>query len=299
VFKRSLIALVIFVGFILPLLCVNDATGQDPSGARKLIRDELTRYGILVNGAYSGGEVSGDIEVSSVTITDGSGGLSLVGLGGNVGEIRTSPNGTQYARVGWDYSSWMFGPRLVSFGSAFNVQPDVGIQRLGANELYVNDANGSYAKLRVSSLGVQNDGIRFHDVGNNQHSLSKSDRADLTDNTATTVATITVAAGNRMSGWGFFEIEATDGTEHQARSGWIRFSAINKSGTHTIATPAESGALDAFSSGTLTTSWSMTADGDNVLLKVNANTSLTSTTFRCRFSPLVVINTTAPTVTIP
>jgi hypothetical protein len=278
VFKRSLIALVIFVGFILPLLCVNDATGQDPSGARKLIRDELTRYGILVNGAYSGGEVSGDIEVSSVTITDGPGGLSLVGLGGNVGEIRTSPNGTQYARVGWDYSSWMFGPRLVSFGSAFNVQPDVGIQRLGANELYVNDANGSYA---------------------NQHSLSKSDRADLTDNTATTVATITVAAGNRMSGWGFFEIEATDGTEHQARSGWIRFSAINKSGTHTIATPAESGALDAFSSGTLTTSWSMTADGDNVLLKVNANTSLTSTTFRCRFSPLVVINTTAPTVTIP
>ena len=102
----------------------------------------------------------------------------------------------------------------------------------------------------------------------------------LTSATDTTVVTVALASSKYVGGYIMATIHADDGTDFQSITHHIPFSAVNKAGTVTaaIASPASSGT--AASTGTLTVSWTAVASGANVLLKCNADSSLTETTLK-------------------
>lgn len=102
----------------------------------------------------------------------------------------------------------------------------------------------------------------------------------LTSATDTTVATIALSASKYVGGTIIATIHADDGTDFQAITHDVAFSAVNKAGTVTAAIGTPSSSTTAASAGTLTVSWTAVASGNNVLLKCNADSSLTETTLK-------------------
>lgn len=121
----------------------------------------------------------------------------------------------------------------------------------------------------------------------------------LSAGSATIFATVTVASNGRTGGYLTYTIDADDGTEFQARSGVLPFSAVNKAGTITctVGTVGTATEVVAVSSGTLTNTFTCADAGGNVMnLLANAASSLTETTLEIR--PFVTTNNAA-TVTYP
>lgn len=106
----------------------------------------------------------------------------------------------------------------------------------------------------------------------------------LTDATDTTVVNIAIAAGKYLGGELIVTTHADDGTDFQAITEHLTFSAVNKTGTVTATiqtTPSTS--FTAASAGTLTTGWSIVVNGDSVDIKNNATSSLDETTLKCSY----------------
>ena len=108
----------------------------------------------------------------------------------------------------------------------------------------------------------------------------------IVDGSATALFTVPVAASIAIGGWGFYLVEANDGTDFQALSGTFTYSAVNKAGTTTgaiqDATTATVGAKSV-SSGTLTLTWTM-ADATAVAsFKLQPAGSLIETTYRVTY----------------
>jgi hypothetical protein len=104
---------------------------------------------------------------------------------------------------------------------------------------------------------------------------------NLTEGTATNVASIALASGKVTGGTATLTVWASDGTDHQALTSEVRFSAVNKAGTLT-ATTSQTDGTTAASAGTLTVTYDASSSGNNLLLRANATSSLTQTTLRCR-----------------
>lgn len=105
---------------------------------------------------------------------------------------------------------------------------------------------------------------------------------NLTEGTATAVASIALASGKVVGGSATITVWASDGTDYQALTSQVRFSGINKAGTITASASQTNAAIATTSAGTLTVTYDATASGNNVLLNANATSSLTQTTLRCR-----------------
>lgn len=118
----------------------------------------------------------------------------------------------------------------------------------------------------------------------------------LTESAATSVIRIPVAAGAGTGGKLTYTVFATDGTDHQSRSSFIRFAAVNKAATETCGmsnnagtadasiTETEDGNASAISSGTLT--YAITCDttpANAVDIQINAVSSLTQTALRAYY----------------
>lgn len=113
----------------------------------------------------------------------------------------------------------------------------------------------------------------------------------LTESTATAVIEIPIAAAAGGGGEIHYTVFASDTTDHQTRSGVVRFSGVNKAGTMTCSvygvdsaftanpdqTKDGSGA-GAISSGTLTYAWTAVAATAACDYKLNVVSSLTQTT---------------------
>jgi hypothetical protein len=112
-----------------------------------------------------------------------------------------------------------------------------------------------------------------------QHTPAKF--TNLTEGTATNLASISLPSGRVTGGTATVTIWASDGTDHQALTSEVRFSAVNKAGTIT-ATTSQTDGTTAASAGTLTVTYDATASGNNLLLRANATSSLTQTTLRAR-----------------
>jgi hypothetical protein len=112
-----------------------------------------------------------------------------------------------------------------------------------------------------------------------QHTPAKF--TNLTEGAATNVVSISLPSGRVTGGTATFTVWASDGTDHQALTSEIRFSAVNKAGTITATTSQTDGATAA-SAGTLTVTYDATASGNNLLLRANATSSLTQTILRAR-----------------
>lgn len=152
-------------------------------------------------------------------------------------------------------------------------------------------------------LSMAHDGKAGVIVGGNSTVLDGTIRlggtVTLTESSATNVLTIPVAVSTATGGEIMYTVEAKDATNTQARRGSVRYAvANNSSGTETCGVygvdnavtvnPAEtndgSGA-GAITSGTLTYGWTSDTTGTNqCVLKLNAVSSLTQTTFQIHYT---------------
>ena len=117
----------------------------------------------------------------------------------------------------------------------------------------------------------------------------------LTDNSATTLVTMTIPALRAGGGRIEFTVEATDGTEVQVCNGVLRFNAYDKTGT--IATPDLALTQSTLqSAGTLTVTFGSSITTTAMAIQITADTSLTTTTFRVFYT---VYNESACVIALP
>jgi len=175
----------------------------------------------------------------------------------------------------------------------YDVSADVaafGFQR-GPNNLGTSSARA--AEIRLNA----NYDLREWDTtstGTWSRDFVKNAPVTLTESSATTFATFAVASGNHGGGVLEYEVLASDGTDHQAREGFIRFAVVNKAGTETCTMTSVAGTNDAsvteledgsgsgaISTGTLTYALTLTTAGSNqCAFQLNAVSSLTQTTLQ-------------------
>jgi hypothetical protein len=99
----------------------------------------------------------------------------------------------------------------------------------------------------------------------------------VTNNSATTVSSMTLANGSVVGGVIDYTVEVTDGTDYQIETGSISYIVTNKAGTIANNTTSKFGNQQAATSGTLTVTWTITA-ANPALIQLNANSSLTPST---------------------
>lgn len=120
----------------------------------------------------------------------------------------------------------------------------------------------------------------------------KAAPVSLTSGVASVVDDIQLPTLKMTGGKIIWTITCSDGTDMQAVSGEIVFSAVNKGGVYTLdietvssATPSDAitpviGWAKTLSAGTLTTAWTIVSGTNKVQVKVTSTTSLTATSFK-------------------
>ncbi len=105
----------------------------------------------------------------------------------------------------------------------------------------------------------------------------------LTNNSAIALVNATVATETAVGGIIEYTIEVTNGTDMQADSGSVYYTAVNKGGTVTATITNPNGEtsgtnfIQALSSGTLAVTWAISA-ATPAVISINANSSLTPST---------------------
>lgn len=104
-------------------------------------------------------------------------------------------------------------------------------------------------------------------------------RKALTEGAATGFVKVGLASGGIVGGRIKYTVKATDGTDHQARSGIVVFAAVNKGDvlTHTISTVAADTEVAALSAGTLTNAITAALATNELTFSANATSSLVQT----------------------
>jgi hypothetical protein len=98
----------------------------------------------------------------------------------------------------------------------------------------------------------------------------------ITDGSATTLVSLTIAAGSTVGGILQYTIEVTDGTDYQVETGQVFVSGYNKGGVFGV-TATEANSQQNVSSGTLSTTWAISS-ANPAVVSINADTSLTAST---------------------
>lgn len=107
----------------------------------------------------------------------------------------------------------------------------------------------------------------------------------IVDGSATSLFEVAVAAGASIGGLVHYHVFASDATNHQAMSGIVSYSAVNKAGTTTTAiTNATTNDAKAVSSGTLTLAWTAVDSTNKVTVKLQPTGSLTETTYNVTYT---------------
>lgn len=191
----------------------------------------------------------------------------------------------------------------LSQGGPFGVPVHIGDSNaMGGSGQYADayHVHASHLTAKGDLLGFSTTTTR-HAVGTNGESLYANSAGTtgvswgsgwkgaktktLTDNTLTSIFEVALPAGAMCGGTFVYIIRASDGTDHQVRSGSYNFAAVNKASAITTdidLIPARES--DAFTGGaTLTTTFALAAGADKVTAQVTANTSLTPTTLEIRY----------------
>jgi len=135
----------------------------------------------------------------------------------------------------------------------------------GLGKTYINLKNYTQAPSTTTSDNTQIDGGFL--------GVCKA----LTEATATTFMTVTVASNTVASGIIFYSIEETNGTDYQTESGMVSYQVRNKAGTIAV-TLTKFGNSQTASSGTLTVAFTGTTASSPINIQCNADTSLTPST---------------------
>ena len=104
---------------------------------------------------------------------------------------------------------------------------------------------------------------------------------DLADTVAEDAVTVTLPAAGFASIAIHWSVFASDGTDHQIRSGITYVNAVNKAGAFTT-NLAQENKVVSLSAGTLAVTWSLVA-ANPLQIQVAADTSLTPTILQCRY----------------
>jgi hypothetical protein len=116
-----------------------------------------------------------------------------------------------------------------------------------------------------------------HTLGDRLYVSGK--RLALTNNTTTTFAQISVASNTMIACTINYTSRASDGTDFQVETGCFAVTAVNKAGTITAtAAPTKYGNQQDVSAGTLTVTPATTTGTSLVNIRINNNSSLTTTT---------------------
>ena len=99
-------------------------------------------------------------------------------------------------------------------------------------------------------------------------------RRIVTNNSATAVASFTIANSSSIGGVIRYTVEVTNGTDYQVETGEVTFHCNNKAGAFSGNSTTKFGNIQAMTSGTLTVTWTITA-ANPAVLTVNCNSSLT------------------------
>lgn len=198
---------------------------------------------------------------------------------------------------------------------------DTALSRLAAETLFVENGSGSGAQLVASNVrstsggsasvpsyahnSNTNCGLWFNANGVTpslatvgRPSFTAGHQVTLTDNTATTIATIALASGARCGGTVNWSVDVTDGTDHQVVTGSFTFSAVDKAGTLTSDVDADATVSTAASAGTCTVTPTILDGTNQISLQITADTSLSPTAMLVRFN-MDLSGTSAATVTLP
>lgn len=266
-------------------------------------------------------------KVSTPTIEMGSGATDTTVTRGAAGQIAvegslvpTMVSTNTWASAGgniWATNQTVNSDQTINFGSSGNSRiqynttqtPDTMMLRLGAlsNSLHIcadadgnTDANngpsGTAAAAHPMVLINNTGGSTTQYLGASYFGFAGRAIKSLTAGAATAVVRIPVASGAGTGGELRYTVFASDGTDHQARSGTVHFMGVNKAGTETAAVygidsvlgvvgtanPNETqdgSGVGAISSGTLTYTWGVSTAAANAFdLTLNAASSLTETT---------------------
>jgi hypothetical protein len=98
----------------------------------------------------------------------------------------------------------------------------------------------------------------------------------LTNNSATNILSLTLAAGSTIGGIIRYTIEVTNGTDYQVETGQVIVSGYNKAGAFGV-TVTEVNSQQNLSTGTLATTWAISS-ANPAVISINANSSLTPST---------------------
>lgn len=116
----------------------------------------------------------------------------------------------------------------------------------------------------------------------------------LTDNVATDIFTVDLAASARSGLEVRFEIDVTDGTDFQTFTDTRRVSTVNKAGSVTAALSASASATATSSADTLNVTVSVSSNATTYTFVVNADTSLAGSTITMRYT---ILNFNGSTIT--
>lgn len=156
------------------------------------------------------------------------------------------------------------GTRRVTINSAGQVGIDIATF-IGTELLRVNGNEYLDGELQIASTGKVISGSKT-----------------LTDGSATGIFEVAIPSNTSAGGTISYSIKCFDGTDLQNHSGLISFAGVNKGGTVTsdidevYLAASETKVVTA---GTLTDAWTITDGAGKITINLNANTSLTPTSF--------------------
>jgi hypothetical protein len=102
----------------------------------------------------------------------------------------------------------------------------------------------------------------------------------IVDGSATSLFEVAVPDNTMAGGFIFYTVRATDGTDYQALTGMVTYSAVSKAGTLTATNAMEVAGNQnkSVSSGTLTLAWTSVTGTAKITIKLQPAGSLTETT---------------------
>lgn len=140
------------------------------------------------------------------------------------------------------------------------------------------------------TLSTKGTGNLVANVNSVNRLLANGVAKTIVDGSATSLFEVTCTAAQMVGGLVVFLIRASDATDHQAISGIMTYSAVNKAGTITAdETYATANEAKAVSAGTLTLAWTVVDSTNKITVKLQPTGSLTETTYEVMYTIIPIV----------
>lgn len=141
------------------------------------------------------------------------------------------------------------------------------------------DANGVFASPVAKTPLVK-------DTSGVTRAIFNATTKTIVDGSATALFDVACADDTASAGLVFYQVFASNGTDHQTMAGMISYSGVSKAGTLTATNPGYATANDckSVSSGTLTLAWTSATGTAKFTVKLQPTGSLTETVYWVKYT---------------